>query len=314
MLSKVAERLYWTARYLERVENTARLVSVYDNLLFDLPREIDISWYNLVELNGAEALFEERYRVRDERNVVKFTLADDTNPSSMLSALHLARENVRTTRDVLPADSWELINELRIFASANIHSGINRSARYEFLDHVIKACQQINGLMTSTMSRDASWQFLRIGRNLERVDMVTRLLDAGAAAQIQGEAETNMAISQVIWGNVLRSSSADQSYRRTMRSAVTASDVADFLLRDPDFPRSVRFGLGDMRHSVTRLPHGKALAAEIDTLLTTLEKVDVSDLQATSFRDFLNEVQLHLIDLHQHFGETWFSFEEPEVA
>ncbi|WP_210394788.1 alpha-E domain-containing protein [Motiliproteus sediminis] len=314
MLSKVAERLYWTSRYLERVENTARLVSVYDNLLFDLPREIDISWYNLVELNGAQALFEERYRVRDERNVVKFTLADDTNPSSMLSSLMLARENVRTTRDVLPPDSWELINELRIFAAANIHNGINRSARYEFLDHVIKSCQQINGLMNGTMSRDASWQFLRIGRNLERVDMVTRLLDAGAVAQIQGEAETNMAISQVIWGNVLRSSSADLSYRRTMRSAITASDVADFLLRDPEFPRSVRFGLGDMRHAVTRLPHGKAVTGQIDRLLKAVENADVSDLAAVGFRDLLNEVQLDLIDLHQSFGETWFSYDEPEVA
>ncbi|WP_207062139.1 alpha-E domain-containing protein [Motiliproteus sp. SC1-56] len=314
MLSKVAERLYWTSRYLERAENTARLVSVYDALLFDLPREIDISWYNLVELNGAQALFEERYRVQDERNVVKFTLADDTNPSSMLSALNMARENVRTSRDVLPPASWELINELRIFANANIQNGINRSARYEFLDHVVKACQQITGLFSCTMSRDASWQFITIGRHLERVDMVTRLLDAGAAAQIQGEAETNMAISQVIWGNVLRSSSADLAYRRTTRSAVSAQEVAAFLLQDPDFPRSVRFGLAGMRHAASRLPHGRDVVGQIDRQLEAIDALDVETLLDGRFRDFLNEVQLDLIDLHQRFGETWFSYDEPEVA
>src|SRR5690554_4031656 len=109
MLSKVAERLYWAARYLERVENTARLVSVYDKLLFDLPQDVNISWYSLVELNSATDLFHERYRIQDEHNVVKFTLADDTNPGSMLSALDLLRENIRTSRDVLPVESWEHI-------------------------------------------------------------------------------------------------------------------------------------------------------------------------------------------------------------
>ena len=86
MLSRVAERLYWSARYLERVENIARLVSVYDDLMYDLPRDIAVSWYHLVEINSGTELFEQRYKVKDERNVVKFMLADDTNPSSMLSS------------------------------------------------------------------------------------------------------------------------------------------------------------------------------------------------------------------------------------
>ncbi len=132
MLSRVAERIYWTARYLERVENTARLVSVYDNLLFDLPRDSNISWYNLIILNSSTELFQERYKIQDERNVVKFILADDTNPSSMLSALKMVRENIRTTRDVVPQETWELINELDIYARQNIKLGINRSQRHAF--------------------------------------------------------------------------------------------------------------------------------------------------------------------------------------
>ncbi len=307
MLSKVAERLYWTARHLERVENTARLVGVYDNLLFDLPGDVGISWYNLVTLNSAEALFETRYKNRDERNVVKFLLADDTNPSSMLSALKMVRENVRTTRDVLPQESWEMVNELYIYANENIQQGINRSARHEFLNNMIKGCQQINGLLMGTMCRDASWQFLRLGRNLERADMVTRLLDAGAAAQLQGEVETDMHISQVVWGNVLRSSSAELSYRRTMRSAVHESDVAEFLLEDPYFPRSLRFCLDSMINAVKDLPNNSAAKQALRSALEAEFELDSNKRLGFDFREYLNQQQVNIGGLHQVINTTWFA-------
>jgi len=83
MLSKVAERIYWAARYLERVESTARLLSIYDKLLFDLPRQVNLGWYNLIVINSLEQDFNERYSVRDERNVVKFLLGDESNYSSV---------------------------------------------------------------------------------------------------------------------------------------------------------------------------------------------------------------------------------------
>src|SRR5690606_16371662 len=114
MLSRVAERLYWTSRYLERVENTARLMGVYTNLLLDMPSGVNIDWYNLVTLNNAEAWFENRYKVKDERNVMRFLLSDPDYPGAMLSSLQGVRENIRTTRDVVPAESWEYINELTL--------------------------------------------------------------------------------------------------------------------------------------------------------------------------------------------------------
>ncbi len=98
MLSKVAERVYWTARYIERVESTARMISIYDKLLFDLPRSVKITWYNLIVINSLESDFSDRYSVRDERNVVKFLIADENNPGSIVSSLTAIRENVRTTR------------------------------------------------------------------------------------------------------------------------------------------------------------------------------------------------------------------------
>lgn len=314
MLSKVAEKLYWAARYIERVESTARLVSVYDSLLFDLPREFDISWYNLITLNSLESLFEKDYSNRSEINVVKFLLADQKNPSSMLSALTMVRENVRTTRDVLPHDYWEMVNELHIFATENIRQGLYRRARHKFLDQMIKGCQQINGLIMGTMSRDAPWHFLRLGRNLERADMLTRLLDAGAAVQILSEAEIHVQISQVVWGNVLRSSSAELNYRRTMRSAVTDCDVAAFLLHDPHFPRSLNFCLSAILEAARKLPNSKDTVRKITRVLEFRYEFDNPQQLGDEFRDYLNQLQLDLCGLHLHFSQTWFSLEQKDAV
>ncbi len=309
MLSKVAERMYWFARYLERVENTARLVEVYDNLLFDLPRSYSISWFNLVVINSSAEQFAARYKNQDERNVVKFLLADDDNPSSMMTSLIMARENVRTTREVLPEEVWEQVNELYLYVKENVQTGINRTYRHAFLDQIIKSCQQMVGLLAANMSKDAGWQFIRLGRNLERADMTTRLLDAGSAALLNNEAaEQQLDTSQLIWGNVLRSCSASMNYRRTVRSQVTGPDVATFLLQDEAFPRSVIFCTQQMQNAIEALP--ECCVDKMETLQSLLDIEFAEDDQlGESFRDYLNELQLVLAELHGQFAHCWFAAE-----
>ncbi|KAA1171939.1 alpha-E domain-containing protein [Marinobacter salinexigens] len=306
MLSKVAERLYWAARYMERVENTARLVGVYDKLLFDLPRDVNISWYSLVELNSVADLFSERYQIRSEHNVVKFMLADDSNPSSMLSSLHMLRENIRTSRDVLPVESWEYINELYLYAVNNIRLGINRSKRHEFLDQIVSRCQMLYGLFSSTMSHDAPWQFIKLGRNLERADMTTRIVDAGASALLAANGDANINLRKVVWTNVLLSASAYTSYRRSVRLSVAGPYVASYLLEDEYFPRSVASCLTQLRISAGKLPH-------CDKVVELIKKVDPgshpieseSDL-GLELREFLNDLQIALSHLGNRIAQTWF--------
>jgi uncharacterized alpha-E superfamily protein len=305
MLSRVAERIYWAARYLERVENTARLVSVYDNLLFDLPRSVNIGWFNLVVINSGTELFHARYRVQDERNVVKFLLADDTNPSSMLSSLLCLRENIRTARDVLPSEAWELVSELHLFAKDNIQQGINRSGRHAFLNGIIEGCQGINGLLGGTMSRDPAWSFMRLGCNLERADMTTRLLDAGAAALLSTDQSDPTRLDQLVWGNVLRSGSAYMPYRRTMRTAVSGPDVASFLLEDEHFPRSVRYCLEQSAISASRLPNAGEQYSPVKPTLPPYAIEDDSSL-GQNFRNHLNDLQLVLMGVHKRIAGNWF--------
>lgn len=307
MLSKVAERVYWTARYMERIENTARLISVYDNLMFDLPRSVNFGWYNLITLNSAQEDFAERFKVQDERNVVKFLLGDEHSYSSVISSLKLIRENVRTTRDVVPEETWELVNELYLFVNENLQQGINRSKRHTFLDGIIKGCQQIQGLLYTTMPHDAAWDFLRIGRSLERADMTTRILDAGMAAVLEVVDDENALNSrQIIWGNVLRSLGADQAYRRTTRSSVHGDAVVHYLLEDEVFPRTISHNLYILLVSTSRLPRSKELESYLqDFRSNVFDEVDYGNL-GESLRDYLNDLQFELGSIHEKIASTWF--------
>lgn len=309
MLSSVAERVYWAARYLERVENTARLIKVYSNLMLDMPQDLDISWYNLISLNSYTEGFNEHYKVQNERNVLKFLLADTHNPSSLVSALRALRENIRTCRDVMPVEMWEQVNELYLEVKNNVQNGINRKHRHEFLDFVIRSCQQLTGLLTDTMSMDAAWHFLRLGRNLERADMTTRILDAGATELLASDPEAVTNKEQLVWGNVLSSLSAYIPYRKATRTSVNGEDVIRFLLEDDFFPRSLAFCLRQMESAVENLPRHEKVLKQIKQVrkksITNLnyEKLD------EAFRDYLNDVQIAFANLHWIYCETWF----PEV-
>lgn len=308
MLSSVAERIYWTSRYLQRVESSARLVNVYTNLLMDLPKDINISWFNLVTLNSAEAEYDARYKVRDERNVVKFSLADDTNSGSMLVSLSMVRENLRTTRDVMPESAWELINELSAYANESIKNGcLNRGKRHEFLTQVINQCQLIQGYIASTLSHDEVWDMWCIGRHLECADMTTRILDAGTNVLASHDDHEAAHVQLIVWGNVLRSSGADHAYRRNVAASVGGTKVAKFLIFDPHFPRSVHYCISAIESAVKLLPKNRKIIGAMKLLGIRQDsdfKFTKSDKQLSNY---CNELQLKLGELHGIISENWFS-------
>ena len=167
MLSRVAENIYWMARYIERAEDTARLVNVTTNLVLDLPKKVSFEWGTLVDITGYGDIFKERYGVADERNVVRFMVGEVNNPGSVIRSLDLARENARTIRDIIPRESWEQINNFYLKSKANLQQGLSRSGRYDYLRWTILGAQTITGMLAGTMNHDAGYDFLRMGRNLE---------------------------------------------------------------------------------------------------------------------------------------------------
>ena len=309
MLSRVAERTYWLARYLERVEDTARLLLVHHLCSLDLPSEARPDWGLLLDVLSARESFEALPGGTTEENVVRYMFIDRDNPSSLVSSLTFARENMRTTREVLPSEAWEQVNSLYLSVARRSSKGLPRSSRHAVLNNVIKSCQQITGMLSGNMSHDAAYQFLRIGRMLERVDMSTRFIDVGTEKLLKGGEET-LPYQNVLWTSVLESLSAYQMYRLRVRSSVTPKDVVEFLLRDTYFPRAVVYSLQQLEVSMESLPsHEKALPS-VRKILRKLKRyrVDISDTTAetASLHTFLDDLQADVQAVHKAIDQTWF--------
>ena len=151
MLSRVAEKLYWMARYIERTENTARLIRSYNRLILDIPVGSEPSWLILADILDAKAEFKQAYSDISEQNIHRFLIRRKTAKTSLHFSIIQARENIRTTRDVLPEDAWELINEIFIFVSMKQKTS-SRRARLIFLDRLIQHTQTLSGLLETTLT------------------------------------------------------------------------------------------------------------------------------------------------------------------
>lgn len=307
MLARVAERMYWLGRQIERAESSARFVSVYANLLLDLPRPARLGWGELVTIAGAEDLFFERHEVPDERNVVRFLLADERNPGSIASACALAKENARTAREILPRGAWEEINNLALAVHDGVGDAVPRRGRAVFLVEVERRCQLIAGLLDGTMSHDAAYDFVLLGRNIERADMTTRIVDVGTAETAVDASGDFEAFSNILWMAVLKSLSAYQMYRRHVRSRVSGPEVVDFLLGNEEFPRSVVHCLDQLDACVTRLPRGDACSRSLAGLRRRLFRADVVALLDAGLHEFVDDLQAGLAASHDDIVSAWFS-------
>ncbi len=306
MLSRVAENIYWLSRYVERAENTARLVRVNSHLVLDTPSGITPGWEPLVAIAGLYDAFHSVDREANERNVVRFLIGDANNPGSILSSLAAARENCRTVRDVLPRSSWEKLNELYLFAKENIQSGLTKGGRDDFLDGIISGSQQIVGLLGSVMYRDEAWHFARIGRNLERADMTTRIIDVRSTDLFPDDLLESRSLDTLQWISVLRSMSGYQIYRRHVAIRVSRPDVLNFLFHDPLFPRSFLHCIDAVDEGIGALANSGPVLRGVRALKRKMRDTSVGELTQASLHEFIDELQMGISRLHASLAETYF--------
>jgi uncharacterized alpha-E superfamily protein len=306
MLSRSAERLYWLARYLERTENTARLLSVYMNLMFDLPMGVDISWRHLLTICGAEEPFFKRYKQPNEANTMRFLLADTGHPGSLFSSLNAARENIRTTRDLMPDEAWRQVNEMYLFAKNNMESVAQRRGRVLVLQEIMDGCQRFTGFLSGAMSHDDAYRFIRLGRNIERADMTTRILDIGSVLLAEDRSDKMREYENSLWIHVLKSLSALLMYRKHRRSRVNSTDVLDYLLKDRHFPRAIVHCLLEVQSCVDALPQLNGLQVNLDELEVLIMAVDTQQITPVQLHSLLDTLQARLAVAHQQSTSTWF--------
>jgi uncharacterized alpha-E superfamily protein len=315
LLSRVAESVYWTGRYLERAESTARIVKVHTELFLDMPKSAGLGWSPLLATTGAADAYQDHHPKTEEDLVVGFLVADRRNPGSVLASLEQARESVRVTRSLFPREAWEALNDLYLVAAETCEEAISRRSRLRWCEEVINGCQRITGTMAGTMSHDAAYSFLRIGRHIERADMTTRVLDVRAGTLINDPERQLRPYSDLLWMSVLKSLSAYQMYRRSVQSRVKGSEVLRFLLRDIQFPRSVEHCLTEISRCLLELPHHeeamKVCAATEERLVTPR----VASLAWEGLHEFVDQLQVQLTELHDSMATTYFlTNSEPSQA
>ena len=305
MLSRVAERLFWMARNLERAEDTARLVYAYSHMTMDIPKATEPGWDILVNILDAQSVYADRHRVYNEQNVLKFMIADEDNVGGIYHAIRAARENVRTTRDALPEEAWEYVNELYIYAEEFAEKSIGRRNRYQFLETVITRCQMINGMIVSTIPRDHAHRFIKLGRLIERADMTSRVIDVGAAVLMSPDRH-HSTVDPLIWASLLKALSAMGAYRRNIGPHVEAESMVDFILREESFPRSIKFCLNGIRNELCSLKNNESTLKLVDKTRRKLSRFDSAKQSTEELHAFIDDFQANLININSTIASTWF--------
>ena len=249
MLSRTADHLYWMSRYIERAENTARLLDIaYQTTLQpQSAEESEQSWRSLVSISELHGQYGSHYSTIDGRNVMEFMVADEDNPSSIFNCLRAARENARAVRGSLTTEVWETMNQTWLEFRRLLREGLlarDPSALFEWVKY---RSHLSRGVTVGTMLQDEAFHFIRIGSFLERADNTARLLDVKFYRH-DGESspERDTARDFYYWSAVLRSVSGFEIYRKVYSNVIQPDKVAELLILRPDMPRS-------MSHCVTRM-------------------------------------------------------------
>jgi uncharacterized alpha-E superfamily protein len=308
MLSRAAENLYWMARHLERAENTARLINATTHMLLDLPRGASFGWNVLVQVVGLDNAFNAFYPVADEISVMRFLIEDENNPSSILSCVRRARENTRTLRELLPREAWERVNALYLFVNRSSTEAIPRSQRHSTLNELIERCQSVIGMLVECMSHDVAYQFIGMGRHLERADMTTRIVDISSAVLIAAPELPQDPFLSLLWMGVLKSLNAYQMYRRHVSVQIRATDVVRYLLRDPLFPRTVHYCLAEVAAALETLPHHDRPLASLRSAQQRNRLDDIDSLSSALRHQHLDGMQSELAQLHDAIVAEYFHF------
>lgn len=312
MLSRVAECLYWMSRYVERAENVARMVDVHQRLMLDIPskqsQQICKDWLPLASTLGDESSYRQSHRKRDAETVTEFLVFDLQNLNSVASCVRAARENARSVREIISPEMWEQINRTYLWlCSRSAHQHYEKN-NYDFFQRTEKTLQLFQGITDHTMLHGDGWEFIQIGKFLERADKTARFLDDKFHLLRPPEERRDDLFE---WVAVLNCCSARQTYQRIYLSTVNKLRVAELLLVNEYFPRSVRFCVMNVDDSLRRLSgvapgHFSNLAEKISgRLLADLCFSTIDDLCAPGLHHAMDDLQLKINQIGNAIYDTY---------
>jgi uncharacterized alpha-E superfamily protein len=312
MLSRVADCLYWMSRYFERAEHTARAIDVQLNLALDeAPWSASIGWVCLLNGLRAELPMEMCADARAATNALVF---DRCNPSSIVSCVGAARENARQVRESLTSDMWEEINRLYLSIRDMNNDRMWDAGPHAFLHGVQRGAQMLAGVADSTMNHGEGWQFIRLGRFIERTMSVAWLLEAhfgmkGTVTSIEPSPDDFVA-----WAGLLRMCTAFEPYCRIHTVELRPKWILQFLLLDREFPHSVRFAAQQVDASITALadwtgtPRTAAVKRLAGRLAAQLHYATIEEVVADDLTGYLQGVVNHCGQIHEALYRQYISY------
>ncbi|MEX2643992.1 MAG: alpha-E domain-containing protein [Acetobacterales bacterium] len=317
LLSRFAENAYWMARYVERAENVARILDVNETFARDSSGTSD--WLPVLQLNSDEERFFKRHKRASANEVLHFYVADAANPTSVVSAVRMARENARSIRHIVSTEMWVQLN---VF-----HNRLMRLKRTDYMpgnlsracDAIKEACQTHAGVVEGTLYRDQALRFAYLGRYLERADQSSRLIDIAYRRVLSRSDDGIGPIDSGEWNSVLRLASGYHAFRRTHPGDTTPQNVAAFLMFDRRFPRSMAACVQGVDFNLKRLhsEFGLRISPPLRAILRELSAhvrrraasrlFDDADLHGS-----MDEFQKTLISCDTRLGIDYFGQEAGE--
>lgn len=298
MLSRTADHLFWMARYMERAENTARMLDVnYQTTL--LPQSADSAeqgWRNLLSISELTHVFKERYGQVDARSVMEFMVCDDNNSSSILSCLHAARENARAVRGALTTEVWETANQTWLEFNRLLKTGELQRDPTQLFEWVKFRSHLSRGVTLGTMLQDEAFHFLRLGTFLERADNTARLLDVkyhGKESEFfgPGSSKDQYEVDFYHWSAVLRSVSGFEVYRKVYRNVIRPEKVAELLILRDDMPRSLLACMNEVVLNLTMVANDQSqeTSRKAGRLRADLQYSRIDEILATGLHAYLTQ-------------------------
>lgn len=318
MLSRVADAVLWMSRYIERAEHAARVVDVNINLLLDLgvqqEREARRYWEPLIGVPAAQELFYQLYTEANERTLPEFLTFNTDNPNCILSTISRARENARSVREAISSEMWEQLNRTYWLVRSASSRRLWEEGPHAFYQQIKEAAQAFQGITDATMLRGEEWQFVQLGKYLERADNTSRLLDIKLNMLLPEAGEPAEPVEAVQWMAVLKSCSAYEAYRRHQVAPLDAWSVCEFLVFSDLFPRSIRFSVTQAAAALDAIGGGGTTAARqaqrvMGRLRSGLEFGTVDDLRVEGIHHYLDQLQIRLNRVGEELHAAYFLFE-----
>ena len=241
MLSRTANNLFWMARYVERGENTARILDITYRMSL-MPQDRSVAqkeWFAPLNITGTLFPFSGRFSTVGAHDVLRYMVLDPDNPSSIMSCARAARENARAVRGAITSEMWEVLNSTWLELQNFNESRVDTEGVSHFFDWVKERAHLFRGVTVGTALKDEAFHFNRLGIFLERADNTARILDVKYHVLLPSVEDVGGAVDYYQWAAVLRSVSAFESYRKVYRDVITPLRVAELLILRVDMPRSL---------------------------------------------------------------------------